>query len=181
VLAQIILIEIVRVYYWRGEKCTKFWWGSPKERDHSKDEGVEGRMGSEWILGRLGGGGELDLTSSGQGPVASYSYISMDLDVYRCISIDTYWYMSIDTCRYITIDTSIYLDRHINISRCTPIYRSLSINIDQYRYIYIDRHLPIYIDRLISIYRSINIVTLLTLRRRFYSRWMWHKYSSNYS
>jgi hypothetical protein len=35
----------------RGEKCTKFWWGSPKERDHSENQGVEGRMGSEWISG----------------------------------------------------------------------------------------------------------------------------------
>jgi hypothetical protein len=30
--------------------------GKPKERDHLEDQGVDGRMGSEWILGRLGGG-----------------------------------------------------------------------------------------------------------------------------
>jgi hypothetical protein len=29
---------------------------SQKERDHSGDQGVDGRMGSEWILGRLAGG-----------------------------------------------------------------------------------------------------------------------------
>jgi hypothetical protein len=29
---------------------------SLKERDHSEDNGVDGRMGSEWILGRLTGG-----------------------------------------------------------------------------------------------------------------------------
>jgi hypothetical protein len=40
----------------RGEKGKKIWWEIPKERDHSEDEGVEGRMGSEWILGRLVGG-----------------------------------------------------------------------------------------------------------------------------
>jgi hypothetical protein len=34
----------------RTEKCTRFWWGSPKERDHSEDLGVDGRMGSEWIF-----------------------------------------------------------------------------------------------------------------------------------
>jgi hypothetical protein len=34
-------------------KCTRFWWESPKERDHLEDQGVDGRMGSEWILGRL--------------------------------------------------------------------------------------------------------------------------------
>jgi hypothetical protein len=27
-----------------------------KERDHSEDQGVDRRMGSEWILGRLAGG-----------------------------------------------------------------------------------------------------------------------------
>jgi hypothetical protein len=30
--------------------------GSPEERNHSEDQGVGGRMGSEWILGRLAGG-----------------------------------------------------------------------------------------------------------------------------
>jgi hypothetical protein len=40
----------------RREKCTRFWWESPKERDHSEDGGVDRRMGSEWILGRLAGG-----------------------------------------------------------------------------------------------------------------------------
>jgi hypothetical protein len=39
------------------EKCsTGFWWESPKERDHLKDQGVDGRMKSEWILGRLAWG-----------------------------------------------------------------------------------------------------------------------------
>jgi hypothetical protein len=42
------------VYTWeRREKCTRFWWESPKERDHSEDQGIGGRMRSEWILGRL--------------------------------------------------------------------------------------------------------------------------------
>jgi hypothetical protein len=30
--------------------------GNPKERDHSEDRGVNGRMGSELILGTLAGG-----------------------------------------------------------------------------------------------------------------------------
>jgi hypothetical protein len=34
-------------------KCTRFWWESPKERDHLEDQGIGGRMGSERILGRL--------------------------------------------------------------------------------------------------------------------------------
>jgi hypothetical protein len=40
----------------RGEKCTRFWWASPKEKVYSEDGSVDGRMGSEWILGRLTGG-----------------------------------------------------------------------------------------------------------------------------
>jgi hypothetical protein len=40
----------------RGEMCTGFWWGSPKERDHLEERGIDGRMGLEWILGRLVGG-----------------------------------------------------------------------------------------------------------------------------
>jgi hypothetical protein len=38
----------------RGEKSVpSLWWESPKERDHSEDQGVGGRMGREWFLGRL--------------------------------------------------------------------------------------------------------------------------------
>jgi hypothetical protein len=33
----------------RGEKCTRFWWESPKERDRLENRGVDGRMGSKWI------------------------------------------------------------------------------------------------------------------------------------
>jgi hypothetical protein len=56
----------------RREKCTRFWWESPNERNHLEDQGVGGKMGSELILGRLvwvvwiG----LDSTGSIQGPVA---------------------------------------------------------------------------------------------------------------
>jgi hypothetical protein len=49
----------------RREKCTRFWWESPKERDNLEDQGVGGKMGSEWILGRLAlGEGRLDSTGS---------------------------------------------------------------------------------------------------------------------
>jgi hypothetical protein len=37
--------------------CTRFWWESPKERDHSEDQNVGGRVGSQLILGRLAGEG----------------------------------------------------------------------------------------------------------------------------
>jgi hypothetical protein len=32
------------------------WSESTKERDRSEDQGVDGRMGSEWISRRLAGG-----------------------------------------------------------------------------------------------------------------------------
>jgi hypothetical protein len=47
----------------RGGKCTRFWWESQKERDNLEDKDVDGRMGSEWILGRLSGGGKVDQDS----------------------------------------------------------------------------------------------------------------------
>jgi hypothetical protein len=34
-------------------KVYKVLVGSPKERDHLEDQGVGGKMGSEWILGKL--------------------------------------------------------------------------------------------------------------------------------
>jgi hypothetical protein len=51
-------------------KCTRFWWENLREGDHWEDQGVRGRMGSEWILGRLAWGCGLDSTGSGQGSVA---------------------------------------------------------------------------------------------------------------
>jgi hypothetical protein len=42
-----------------------FWWESPKERDHLEDQGIGGKMGSEWMLEKLAWGCELDSTGSG--------------------------------------------------------------------------------------------------------------------
>jgi hypothetical protein len=36
--------------------CTRFWWESPKERDHLEDQGVGGILGSKWISDRLAAG-----------------------------------------------------------------------------------------------------------------------------
>jgi hypothetical protein len=44
----------------RREKCTKFWRENQKGGDHWEDQGVGGKMGSEWILGRLAWGGGVD-------------------------------------------------------------------------------------------------------------------------
>jgi hypothetical protein len=37
--------------------CTRFWWESPKERDHSEDRDTGG---TEWTLQRLVGGGGVE-------------------------------------------------------------------------------------------------------------------------
>jgi hypothetical protein len=39
----------------RREKCTGFWWESPKERDYLEDKGVKGRMWASYlqVVGRL--------------------------------------------------------------------------------------------------------------------------------
>jgi hypothetical protein len=39
----------------RRKKSTRFWWESPREIGNSEDPGVDGRMGSEWILRRKAG------------------------------------------------------------------------------------------------------------------------------
>jgi hypothetical protein len=39
----------------RGETCTGFRWENPKEKDHLKDQGVDGKMGSKWIFRKLAG------------------------------------------------------------------------------------------------------------------------------
>jgi hypothetical protein len=37
-------------------KVYRVWWESLKVRDHSEDRVVDGRIRSEWILGRLAAG-----------------------------------------------------------------------------------------------------------------------------
>jgi hypothetical protein len=54
----------------RGKTCRGFGWESPKERDHLKDQGVDGRMGSKWILGKFVGVCGVDSPGSVQGPLA---------------------------------------------------------------------------------------------------------------
>jgi hypothetical protein len=44
----------------KERKVYKVLVGKPEETDHLKDQGVDGRMGSEWFLGRLAGGGGVD-------------------------------------------------------------------------------------------------------------------------
>jgi hypothetical protein len=38
-----------------------------EERDHSEDQGIDGRMGSQWILERVAEGCGVDPSDSGQG------------------------------------------------------------------------------------------------------------------
>jgi hypothetical protein len=46
-------------------KVYKVSLGKPEGKNHSEDQDVDGRMGSEWILERWAGGCGLNLTSSG--------------------------------------------------------------------------------------------------------------------
>jgi hypothetical protein len=48
----------------RRRNCTGFWRESQKERDYLKDQGVDGRMGSECTLGRLIGECRVDPVGS---------------------------------------------------------------------------------------------------------------------
>jgi hypothetical protein len=57
-------------YMGEERKVCKFWWESQKEKDHLEDQGINGRMGSEWFLRRLAEGGcEVHLGGSGVGQV----------------------------------------------------------------------------------------------------------------
>jgi hypothetical protein len=42
---------------WHAWESRKSVQGFGEKRDHLEDQGVDGRMGSEWLLGRLAGGG----------------------------------------------------------------------------------------------------------------------------
>jgi hypothetical protein len=43
-----------------GRNVYRFWWESPRDKDHLKDQDVGGKMGSKWTLGRLVGGCGVD-------------------------------------------------------------------------------------------------------------------------
>jgi hypothetical protein len=58
----------------RGETCTGFWWESPKEKAHLKDQGVDGREGSKWTLER----------SVGEGGV-EWIHLAQDRDRWRAV------------------------------------------------------------------------------------------------
>ena len=39
------------MHVWRkGEVCTRFWWGNLRERDHWRDQDVDGRIILRWIF-----------------------------------------------------------------------------------------------------------------------------------
>jgi hypothetical protein len=53
-----------------SEKRTMSWLESPKERDHSEDQGINGWMGSECIVRKLARGCRVDSVGSGYSQVA---------------------------------------------------------------------------------------------------------------
>jgi len=40
---------------WERRERTGFWWGDVRERDHLKDQGVDGKIILKWIFKKLGG------------------------------------------------------------------------------------------------------------------------------
>jgi hypothetical protein len=46
----------------RRDKCTRFWWESPREGDHLEDQGVGRKIRSHGSSGDWLGGCELDST-----------------------------------------------------------------------------------------------------------------------
>jgi hypothetical protein len=53
-----------------GRNVYRVLVGKPEGKDHSKDQGVDGRMGLEWTFVRLVGGCGVDSPGSGQGQLA---------------------------------------------------------------------------------------------------------------
>jgi hypothetical protein len=49
----------------RGRNVYRVLVGKPESKDHLKDQGIDGRMVSKWILGRLVGGCGVDSAGSG--------------------------------------------------------------------------------------------------------------------
>jgi hypothetical protein len=56
----------------RRRKYSRFWWESQKERDHSENRVVDGRVGSDLILERLARLCGVDSVGSGYGPMAGF-------------------------------------------------------------------------------------------------------------
>jgi hypothetical protein len=54
----------------KGEKHVQDFGGKAEGKDHLKDQGVDGRMGSKWMLGRLVVGGVWSGFPMAQGSLA---------------------------------------------------------------------------------------------------------------
>jgi hypothetical protein len=88
-------------------KCTRFWRESPKERDHSKDRGVDGRMGVERNLWKLVGGmwnGSSWLRIGACGGSCKYSNETSDSGarklVISLVPADNGWYAIVGSLLY---------------------------------------------------------------------------------
>jgi hypothetical protein len=57
----------------RGEKRVQVLVGKPEGKNHLKDQGVDGKMGSKWTLERLAGGG------------AEWIHLAQDRDCWRAV------------------------------------------------------------------------------------------------
>jgi hypothetical protein len=81
-MIQIKLVCMSIIFYCSNLNLfTAAWWESQKVSDDLKDQGVNGRMGSEWISGRLAGGVEWIQLAKGNGRWKSLLTTVMNLRV----------------------------------------------------------------------------------------------------
>ena len=48
--ALIKFLLVLKCQLYKGEVCTRFWWGNLRERDHWRDQDVDGRIILRWIF-----------------------------------------------------------------------------------------------------------------------------------
>jgi hypothetical protein len=65
-----------------GEVHTGFWWGHLRDRDHLKDQGVDGRIILKWIIKKWNGEAWTGLLCFGIGQVAGTCEYGSDLSVH---------------------------------------------------------------------------------------------------
>jgi hypothetical protein len=64
-----------------GKKVYTVLVENPKERDRLEDQGIDGRVESEWIFGRMaGGGGGVELRMAGGGCGVELTELAQDRD-----------------------------------------------------------------------------------------------------
>jgi hypothetical protein len=82
----------------RRQKCTRFWWESPKERDHWEDQGEGGKTGLEWTLGRLAWGGGWSRLAQDRDRWRAVVSAVMNLLIHAVSHLFTFCYHGVTRC-----------------------------------------------------------------------------------